>query len=526
MRLSFPRIMITVADKKDDCSSTGRLNCLSLGFGIHQAWIYCAMYGGPAIFRASNLSLSIGTLAVSLHPATFVFYLSIIFFAATLLFTSITDQKFLTIFVSKKTLVASAALMSIGTLAMFTLDSVGWVAVIFSGITTGIGSGLLIAYWGTAFARHNTITIIINTAVAIAIAVGIYSVVIHYAPYGISGALITLFPLIDLIFLWQLTPIPYSKRHTVPIFNPLPIKKRRFAARFGVPVFIFGFSLGALRAVSMQIALPSPDVPSQLMAWTAASLATIIMLITIFATGKEREWDFFFRALIPFIALAIMMLPFIQRGDTLIVNLLLFTGFICFEALMWIFFAELSQRFRISPIFVFGLGRGFLALGALAGSLFIFGVPGYSLMNPLDGKGLDLIFLVAMLVAYAFLPRQREIGELIKPSDAFNENLLVRINEEDPEIEEMEEDEEQRGNKTRFRHQCEIISNRYLLSRRETEVLFHLAKGYNAAYIQEKLFISKSTAKTHIGNIYKKLDIHTQQELLRMIDDVKNEPES
>ena len=68
-----------------------------------------------------------------------------------------------------------------------------------------------------------------------------------------------------------------------------------------------------------------------------------------------------------------------------------------------------------------------------------------------------------------------------------------------------------------FRGQCEEIANRYLLSRRETEVMFMLAKGYNAAYIQDQLCISKSTAKTHISHIYRKLSIHNQQELLSMI---------
>lgn len=69
-----------------------------------------------------------------------------------------------------------------------------------------------------------------------------------------------------------------------------------------------------------------------------------------------------------------------------------------------------------------------------------------------------------------------------------------------------------------FKENCEAVSQRYMLSRRETEVLFYLAKGHNSAYIQEKLFISEGTAKTHIRHIYRKLDIHNQQELMRMVE--------
>ena len=49
--------------------------------------------------------------------------------------------------------------------------------------------------------------------------------------------------------------------------------------------------------------------------------------------------------------------------------------------------------------------------------------------------------------------------------------------------------------------------------------MFLLARGHNAAYITEKLCISRSTAKTHISHIYSKLDIHSQQELLAMVDE-------
>lgn len=45
-----------------------------------------------------------------------------------------------------------------------------------------------------------------------------------------------------------------------------------------------------------------------------------------------------------------------------------------------------------------------------------------------------------------------------------------------------------------------------------------LAKGRNADYIQQKLFISSNTAKTHIGHIYKKMGINSQQRLIDLVD--------
>ncbi len=72
-----------------------------------------------------------------------------------------------------------------------------------------------------------------------------------------------------------------------------------------------------------------------------------------------------------------------------------------------------------------------------------------------------------------------------------------------------------------FRKKCECVANQYLLSARENEVLFYLARGFNAAYLQEKLYISEGTAKTHIRHIYAKTNVHSQQELMRMVNDVQ-----
>lgn len=65
---------------------------------------------------------------------------------------------------------------------------------------------------------------------------------------------------------------------------------------------------------------------------------------------------------------------------------------------------------------------------------------------------------------------------------------------------------------------CERIASRYLLSQRQTEVLYLLARGHTAPCIQDKLCVTLSTAKSHIHNIYKKLDIHKQHELLSMVE--------
>ncbi len=50
-----------------------------------------------------------------------------------------------------------------------------------------------------------------------------------------------------------------------------------------------------------------------------------------------------------------------------------------------------------------------------------------------------------------------------------------------------------------------------------------VAKGRNADYIQQSLTISTHTAKTHIANIYHKLDVHSMQELLDLVEKYRDD---
>lgn len=53
------------------------------------------------------------------------------------------------------------------------------------------------------------------------------------------------------------------------------------------------------------------------------------------------------------------------------------------------------------------------------------------------------------------------------------------------------------------------------LTRREQEMLEHLSKGYRYKEIADKLYISLDTVRTHIRNIYEKLQVNNRTEALR-----------
>ena len=62
----------------------------------------------------------------------------------------------------------------------------------------------------------------------------------------------------------------------------------------------------------------------------------------------------------------------------------------------------------------------------------------------------------------------------------------------------------------------DVLARRYGLSLREREVLVLLLEGRTAGDVAQELVISNATAKTHMRNLYKKVDVHSQPELMAL----------
>ena len=149
MAINLPRISITVDDHRG-MGTQGELNILSLGFGIHQAWIYAAMFGTNSIFQIPSPE---GFFGQSHSFISYVFLISIVVFGLSLLFAAITDQKLLKLYTAKRVLLGAGILTSAGTFAVFAATlpgTLGIAATVFAGVSTGIGSALLLLFWGTA----------------------------------------------------------------------------------------------------------------------------------------------------------------------------------------------------------------------------------------------------------------------------------------------------------------------------------------------------------------------------------------
>ncbi|MDR1185547.1 MAG: LuxR C-terminal-related transcriptional regulator, partial [Coriobacteriales bacterium] len=69
-----------------------------------------------------------------------------------------------------------------------------------------------------------------------------------------------------------------------------------------------------------------------------------------------------------------------------------------------------------------------------------------------------------------------------------------------------------------FKMACREIALIHRLTPREEEILILLARGRNREFIQRTFTLSKFTVKTHIQRIYEKLNVHSHQELISLVE--------
>ena len=65
---------------------------------------------------------------------------------------------------------------------------------------------------------------------------------------------------------------------------------------------------------------------------------------------------------------------------------------------------------------------------------------------------------------------------------------------------------------------CTRLARAHDLSAREEEVFLLLSRGRDRQYIHEALGISPNTVRTHAYNLYRKLGVHDQQQLIDLVE--------
>ena len=267
----------------------------------------------------------------------------------------------------------------------------------------------------------------------------------------------------------------------------------RFIAVIAVWSCVMEFVRGVYIQSGMNAAGNELFLRTQIVGALLVAVVTIVTIVGVAFIPRRFNFSKAYR-LIFFISISgIILLPLTQTAEAMVVPYALtMSASLLVAMVLWVIsivFASASSRDAVGAL---ARIRAFSAVGLLLGFLLArCCFPSVVTSNEL----VHVVGLVAVLtLSFCYL-------------SVFTEGDVEELSRLFPS-----------RRKDRFRQQCHTLAERYGLSKRELEIMMLLARGRNAGYIQDTLFISYNTVTTHRKHIYQKMGIHSQQELLDLIE--------
>ncbi len=199
--------------------------------------------------------------------------------------------------------------------------------------------------------------------------------------------------------------------------------------------------------------------------------------------------------------LAIAYLPCIPPWAQLLCGAYLFAVFTLDTMMCLSAMAETAHFNQLSPYWVFGISLAYYAVGA--GLAYVLFGWAFTLSVPLIEVGVCLASIVLIVGMSDYVFTTTSYPGATASGDVITINRGSNTSEERPNL---------------WRMKVKYVSDTYGLTSRQSEVLRMLSKGRNAQFVAKEFYISFSTAKAHIHNIYTKLNIHSQQELIDLVE--------
>lgn len=182
-------------------------------------------------------------------------------------------------------------------------------------------------------------------------------------------------------------------------------------------------------------------------------------------------------------------------------------GYEFFDILAWILFAHLSRQDRRGPLYIYGIGVSCMFAGMAAGIL------AGELIHTLVSND----FLQMSVVSVVCILSLVITGFMVLPESAVAK-LATRETRESAGQGSENEGISDGERPLSLEDRCAAATLMFGLTPREGEILVLLAKGRTIAIIARDLQIAKGTARTHTERIYRKLDVHKQQELIDLVE--------
>ena len=537
-----------------------------LGLGFVWAWIYCS-------FSTSALFAGRAGSSINADSSWFASAVAVVgcFFVFVLAWRRVDMSRI------RPVAFVGAVLMAAGTFFLGAFDLPAWAGTL-CGVSSGIGSGLLVLFWGDAYSRLETERV----EIAVPAASGVMLACAFVFPYiqGLPGACgVSSLPILSMVCLYltwndidagrfverlaegemwragERAGLRTSAAHTLDASRkdtrgmrsldmpPSAMRDRSngslqapqgkalaFLVRISVVLFAAYMAIGVASATG-----GATDAFQAAYGFDAATMLGSVCGVCL------AFWFIFFsprvnvpallRWVAPLIIIGLAAIPFSGMAPEFVASATMSVADTVLQIIAFLSLVNLARAGVFSPAFAIGVGQGMIQLGVLVGNL---AGKWSALSTTSSGYGLwetSLVVICVFSIAMALAPSDRNMGGI-------GLRYAGDLDNADPmgagELPVSQGGSAASGRALRafgaegngLLTQEESLDGMVAriaveggLSARETEVLGYLARGRSQPYIRDALVLSKNTVASHVKHIYQKLNVHSRQELLDLFAD-------
>ncbi|WP_151197432.1 helix-turn-helix transcriptional regulator [Eggerthella sp. YY7918] len=245
------------------------------------------------------------------------------------------------------------------------------------------------------------------------------------------------------------------------------------------------------------------------------AFAMLVALVVVAALWKGLRTEHVFYAALLCTAVGVLLQPSLDVLLPGASDLAGGLGTALFEVVMWSLVVWAARNSTETLVAAAG-ARLIAVVGHLLGTVMVVGatllMPEASAEEALRASELVmvLVYMILLVVLLKFPTLQVPfMSQVIPPSapDAAPEPL------EAPSAAEVD--------RRYWVEPCNAVADTYQLTLREREVLELLARGRDMPFMEEQLVVSRNTIKMHIRHIYTKLDVHSKQDIIDMVEQMR-----
>lgn len=355
---------------------------------------------------------------------------------------------------------------------------------------TAIGGALLFCLWAETYCQMGTMQMIVYGSLScIAAAVVSFVISTMTEPYAIIAT--SILPITSFIcVMLSFRVVPAEREKPSDVRFPIPWKLIALMA-------IAGLTSGLAGSL-----LTNADGTGAVHRVVATGLAGAVILVMVFA--RRSRWDvrFLAKTVLPVSVIAFALIPFAGPIWAYAVSFLIKLAYVWFTFFVLLMLANIAYRFEIPSLRLFALARasseGALLVGVstrrwvqqtelLSSDMFLFAIA--------------IAGIVMILVCTLIWMSERSVN-----ADWGASGISLKDSVHIP------------GEREQLIARRDQLGEQHGLTTRETEILGLIAQGKSRIEIEQQLFLSQNTVKTHVRHLYAKLSVHSKEDVLKLFE--------